>query len=202
MAISSAFYEFLLVDIGAEGRHSDGGVFKNSNMGQLFTANAIHVPPPCPIVENGELMPYVLVADKAFQLTNYMMRPYPGKTLTESQRIFNYRLSRARRVIENAFGIMVARWRIFCGPLNTSLSTSENIIKACVVLHNFCINKPQFSSARNADKNSIHDSYVQPMRKIGSNTHSRYAATIRDNFKNYFLHEGAVHWQYELNNIF
>ncbi|XP_011881490.1 PREDICTED: putative nuclease HARBI1 [Vollenhovia emeryi] len=83
MAIASAFYQFLLVDIGAEGRHSDGGVFKNSAMGKLFAANAIHVPAPCPIVENGELMPYVLVADEAFQLINYTMRSYPGKTLTE-----------------------------------------------------------------------------------------------------------------------
>lgn len=36
MAIASASYRFLLVDIGAEGRHSDGGVFKNSTMGRLL----------------------------------------------------------------------------------------------------------------------------------------------------------------------
>lgn len=71
-----------------------------------MTDNKIHVPASSPIVENEDPIPYVLVADEAFQLTNYTMRPYPGKTLTDDQRIYNYRLSRARRVIENAFGVM------------------------------------------------------------------------------------------------
>ncbi|XP_018403078.1 PREDICTED: putative nuclease HARBI1 [Cyphomyrmex costatus] len=81
MAVASASYRFLLVDIGAEGRHSDGGVFKNSLMGQLFADDKLNVPLPSLIVENGDPMPYVLVADEAFQLTNYTMRPYPGKIL-------------------------------------------------------------------------------------------------------------------------
>lgn len=81
MAVTSAPCRFLLVDIGAEGHHSDGGVFKNSIMEQLFADNKLHVLPPSPIIENGDPVPYVLVADEAFQLTNYTMRPYLGKTL-------------------------------------------------------------------------------------------------------------------------
>ena len=45
-------------------------------------------------------MPYVIVEDEAFHL----LRPYPGKDLSIDKRIINYRLSRARRISENAFG--------------------------------------------------------------------------------------------------
>lgn len=48
-------------------------------------------------------MPFTIVGDAAFPLKTYLMRPYPGLDLTRQQRIFNYRLSRARKVVENAF---------------------------------------------------------------------------------------------------
>ena len=66
------------------------------------------------------------------------MRPYPGKALTfETRKIFNYRLSRARRVIENTFGILVARWRVFQKPIDAKPERVETIILAAIALHNY-----------------------------------------------------------------
>jgi len=59
------------------------------------------------------IMPYVFVGDEAFQLQENLMRPYPFCGVTEDQHTYNYRLSRTRRVVESAFGISAARWRIF-----------------------------------------------------------------------------------------
>ena len=63
------------------------------------------------------------------------MRPYPSQ-LREEKMIFNYKLSRAFLTIDNTFGILVARWRIFRGPIRAS---GENIryVMAAICLHNY-----------------------------------------------------------------
>ena len=58
------------------------------------------------------------------------MRPYPGK-LNEEERISNYRFSRARIVIENSFGILAARWRIFTKLIKASVDKVEK----CAGMH-------------------------------------------------------------------
>lgn len=83
--------------------------------------------------------PYFFVGDEAFPLKKYLMRPFSGRmhqVLPDEQRIFNYRLSRARRVSENAFGILTMRWQVLNSPLVCSVEKAEDIIKALVCLHN------------------------------------------------------------------
>ena len=67
-----------------------------------------------------------------------MLRPFPGKYLPEAQAIFNYQLSRARRIIENSFGISAARWRLFRRPI---IAGPERVvvvyIKAVIALYNY-----------------------------------------------------------------
>ena len=47
-------------------------------------------------------IPYYLVGDEAFPLQPWILRPYLGKNIFEEDPTFNYRLSRARLVIENS----------------------------------------------------------------------------------------------------
>lgn len=97
------------------------------------------MPPSTLLPGTTVLFPHVFVADEAFPLSNYMMRPFPKKNdkMTDNERIFNYRLSRARRVIENTFGIMKSKWQILHSCINCSPKNAESIVKALVCLHNF-----------------------------------------------------------------
>lgn len=95
MAMCDANYNFTLVDIGAPGRCSDGGVFSNSNIGKGFVGNDLNFPPPKEIDSNNGPIPYYAVGDEAFPLLENLMRPYPGrgkKKLPLDESVFNYRL--------------------------------------------------------------------------------------------------------------
>lgn len=83
-----------MVDIGAPGRCSDGGVLRNSNWGKQILNGTINFPDAVPIDITHGPMPFCLVADEAFPLMKNLMRPYPGKSkgnLPEDHTIFNYR---------------------------------------------------------------------------------------------------------------
>ncbi|XP_077279076.1 uncharacterized protein LOC143906704 [Temnothorax americanus] len=141
----------------SQGRHSDGGVFKNSEMGRRFSAGLMNLPSPNIIdPAHSYALPYVIVGNEAFQLNTFTMRPYPGRNISPEKRVFNYRLSRARRVVENAFGIMTARWRIYHKPMNTSLATTESIVQATVCLHNFMMTRDCYCNNNFADHMDCH----------------------------------------------
>lgn len=136
LAVCDANYTFTMVDIGGMGSESGGGLFARSLFGKMLDRNLLNVPEPSDLWNSGTI-PYYIVGDEAFPLKDYLMRPYPGKHLSKAQQIFNYRLSRARRVIENTFGILVSRWRIFEGPIIATLENIEKYIVAAVSLHNY-----------------------------------------------------------------
>ena len=64
------------------------------------------------------------------------MRPFARNALTNERRIFNYRLSRARRVVENAFGILANHWRLYHHHIYLNPDNVTTVVKATVVLCN------------------------------------------------------------------
>ena len=72
---------------------------------------------PLPGFPQAGQLPHYFVGDEAFPLSVDLMRPYPrgqrGTKLAEDKLVFSYRLSRARRIVEYAFGILVQRFRVF-----------------------------------------------------------------------------------------
>ncbi|XP_058796474.1 putative nuclease HARBI1 [Phymastichus coffea] len=138
LAVCDANYLIRCVDIGAYGRRSDGGIFSDCVFGQKFESNDMNVPEPAPIsTQRPTPLPYCLVGDEAFPAKSYMQRPYPKQNLEIRQCIYNYRLSCARRTIENTFGILVNTWRVYHQAINASGRTTIEIVKTTVCLHNW-----------------------------------------------------------------
>lgn len=95
-------------------------------------------PAPVALPNSEKVQPYVFVGDEAFRLDIHMMKPYSRSVAKTDERkaIFNYRLSRARRVSENAFALLSQVFRIFYTPINLNPETVDNVIIVICCLHN------------------------------------------------------------------
>ena len=82
LAIVDAEYKFIYVDIGCNGRVSDGGVFKNCTLYYEIENNTLCIPEPAILPRSQYEIPYVIVADDAFSLSRYLMKPYSMRNMT------------------------------------------------------------------------------------------------------------------------
>jgi len=209
LAVVDADYRFLYVDVGCQGRISDGGVFRNSTLYDALEHNALNIPPPQNIPNTATVSPFVLVADDAFPLTSNIMKPFAHRGLNQMELVFNYRLSRARRVSENAFGILVSRFRVFRSGMEVKPEKAKDVVLAATVLHNYLIRRsaPYFSVASRSmtsmenDEAAPSDDFGQ-LRCIGPCAHKKATLTakaVRNQFAEYFMSaEGQVQWQWNL----
>lgn len=195
MALVDANYNFTIVNVGSYGKNSDGGIFANSNLGKELQRNNLSLPEASYLPGSSTTAPYVLVGDEAFPLKTYLMRPFPGTNLSTDKRIFNYRLSRARRVVENTFGQLTSKFRIYNRRIHALPKNVDNIILSTCILHNF-IKKYDKETlfAEVASTNETLAAY-DDLPAVGLNA-SREAFHVRDTFKSYFISQaGAVPWQ-------
>ena len=217
MAMCDSKYCFTLVDVGNYGKDNDAQIFNNSDIGRAFLNNKMHIPPAESI--HGHLLPHVIIADEIFALKPWLMKPFPGKGLTETQAVFNYRLSRARRTIENAFGILSARWRIFLKPIKAKPTLVDNIVKACLCLHNYLrlTDNAQYVPTGFVDsedssgkiiggdwRSVVNEGALLPTATGRAfNRSSADAKQTRDLFEKYFnSQEGSLSWQIAYVNSF
>lgn len=205
LAVVDHNYCFRYIDVGASGRSSDGGIFRNSSFKTALENNLLNLP------KDG-----FFVADDAFPLTTQLMKPYSRRQLTKEQRIFNYRLSRARRIVENAFGIMTSRFQIYMKPISLAPDKVEAIVKSTCALHNWLrTTTHSYMPPGSVDEENVNNIInfksgtwrnemqptglkdVPPLR-IGQNP-SKNANAKREMLCQYVNGEGAVSWQ---DNIF
>ena len=205
LALVDASYRFIYVDIGEYGSNADSNVFQFSNFGAKYIGNKLNVPglKRLPNYNQEGPMPHVIVADEAFPLLHTLMRPYPRSresTLPRDECIFNYRLSRARMVVENAFGILAMRWRIFDRRMPLSTENADKVIQAATCLHNYLTEEKDFSKIT-AELNPEGRSYgngsvVLWLPRLAGYRSRDDAMGVRDIFKGYFNSpQGALSWQ-------
>ncbi|KAJ8417412.1 hypothetical protein AAFF_G00286390 [Aldrovandia affinis] len=171
-----ARYRFRVVDVGAYGRRSDGGTLASSKFGKALQNGRLDLPEDrlLPEAEHLGCQPHVFVADEAFPLQRHLMRPFPGSNLSRRNRVFNYRLSRARMIVENTFGILSAQWRMYRRVIGTSPGNVEKCVKATCVLHNFMRWTAEGPAAASVSERQAPDPVdLQGIRRVGTNNATR-----------------------------
>ena len=211
----------MYINVGCQGRISDGGVLKSSDLHHGIQSSSFNIPNPTPLPKTGDLcwdedeypdIPCMIVGDEAFQLANYMMKPYStSRQLSDEQLVFNYDLSRFHSVSENAFGIFVSRFRTFISRINLkNLSSINNVILAGVVLHNMLCEKSRASNMpteymEHEDQNtgevicdqwreSVPNSFLEQGPTVPGCRGTRRAEEKRNTLKDFFNGPGALSW--------
>lgn len=170
--------------------------------------NTLNLPPPKPLPNEDKPVPYVVVADDAFPIKPYLMKPYAFRNMDVTRRVFNYRLSRARRIIENVFGICAARFRILRKPIEVQPERATNIVLAICALHNFLITrKTVYARASDFDREingvTVPGNWRAELANMQNTSGllrgrpEASASSVRDDFRMHFISEnGEVSWQY------
>lgn len=125
------------------------------------------------------------------------------RTLDHDKRVYNYRLSRARRIVENAFGRMSAVWRIYRRPINVEPERADTIVLATCVLQNYIITHRTIPVTTDTDAYIRDGSWRQlansGMGRLGrrqrGNNVGAEPKEIQSKFMQFFVGPGAVEWQ-------
>lgn len=199
LAMVDANYKFVIVDIGSYGKEGDSSIFLKSDIGQRILNGSFGFPEESFLPGSNIVVPHVIVGDEAFRLHTHIMKPYSKKSSIEevSKKTFNYRLSRARRVTENAFGLLNQVFRVFYQPINVQTTTCDNLIWVSCCLHNMLRdgyleknNKPfyEYDCEQTAPTNNMLEI------SAGGGFSNMEGFKVRDQFKHFFNNEGALNW--------
>ena len=152
-------------------------------------------------------MPYFIVADDALALIICLMKPFSDWNLKDQQYIFNYRLSRARQVVENAFGILASRFRCLLTTMAHELHNVTSVVLDCVNLHNIIKTHYQADHQGLADEKDNNHGQVpgawrqgQVLPDLGQLQRCNQATIAAKRHREYLMHYynnafGAVPWQ-------
>lgn len=192
LAVANSTYEFIYVDVGASGRQGDAGVFARSSFGQALNGSQLNLPANSVLPGTNDLFPYIFVADNAFPIGQNLLKPFSGTNLSLKKRIFDYRLSRARRCIEQTFGILVQTWQILKKPMCVEPDKADVIVMATVVLHNYLSKNGETLGVRE----NVGDNTIRGDAGNNNRRNHRTGVHLRDRLMSYFMSDaGSIPFQ-------
>lgn len=210
MAVVDANYKFIYASFGTQGRISDASLFGHSDLRTAMDQDLLNFPPPESLPNTNLIMPYMFVGDEAFPLRSDLIKPYPHRNLDHGQQIFNYRLSRARRTVENAFGILANRLRVFLTNIAVEPDKVTCITLATLALHNFLMAKaseaympPTLMDTEDDNHRAIPGTWRRggALDSVALSRARNATATAklqRNQLKAYFQSAGSVYWQEDM----
>lgn len=198
LTVTDANYKFVVVDIGGYGKDSDGGMFSASALSEQLESKSFNLPPTQKLPNSDIEAPYVIIADEGLPLRVYLLRPFPRNQLVEGgeKDNFNYRLARARMVVECSYGSLLTKFNILTFPIATDVNNIIHIVKAMTLLHNIIRDREGITEE---DASTFINQQRDPKTAMGTskknNSAKKRAKTIRQLFSSYFVKNLLLHQQ-------
>ena len=133
-------------------------------------------------INGRDVLPFLL-GDSPYPLNVWLMKPFPhNSALSSTEQTFNYRLSRACIVVENAFGHLKARWQRLMKQNDMDISHVPQVVTTCCILHNLCV----------VHGEAFNDTWLkdpqlgQPHSPTPSSVPTSQARAVRDTLVEYF----------------
>lgn len=206
MAIVNDNFQFIYVNVSDKSRSNDSGIWQASDFNSCLQNNTLHIPTDYNVNGSKLQLPYVFLGDKSFPLRNNLLRPFASRIPPYDERIFNYRLARARRVFDNTFNVLTNRFQCFHRPIALDSDRVDSIILAACTLHNFllhnCQNYIDLMSLDYEDTENgtvVHGTRVESAALLDltltTTSTTNIGKTVRDEYKKFFNGAGKTSFQ-------
>ncbi|KAG8237137.1 hypothetical protein J437_LFUL011185 [Ladona fulva] len=130
LTLVDADYCFTFIDVGAQGRMNDAGVFACITLYHKMLMRELSFPPD-------ESLPGRQLSVPCFYSSS-ILKPYAGNHAKGTiERIFNYRLCQAQRIVENVFGILAYVFCVLKSPMLLQPKKAARVCMICALLHNY-----------------------------------------------------------------
>ncbi|XP_054843560.1 uncharacterized protein LOC129335133 [Eublepharis macularius] len=181
---------FIDVEVGWSGRNHVL-VFANSVICEAMDAGVFVPGNPCLTLE-GVAVPPIIISDAAYPMRRWLVKPY-NSPATPAERYFNKGLTRARNVVEHAFGRLKGCWRCLRSCLLVAEENVTSIAVACVVLHNLCEQKGHGYVEDDLPLHQVQLTEDQPPVPVWSRRHPEHGKVVHDVLARHMFSQAQHH---------